>query len=141
MDVFGLLQWVERTSADTVKTCICICLIWQHYSEAFLCCIHASGRLVNKELKPVAATDETTNLQSPLVSSSSHPGAGGAGHLGRENLEDHRLWLGQRVAPDHQDECSWDVRLDGPRGHQAVPLLQKQRRVEVKPPSHGNICS
>lgn len=66
-----------------------------------------------------------------LLFLSPHPGAGGAGRLDRENPEDHRLWSGQRMAPDHQDECSGDVRLDGPRGHQALPLLQEQRRLEV----------
>lgn len=77
------------------------------------------------------------NLHCFPVSCSPHSGAGGAGQLGWENLEDHRLWPGQRVAPDHQDERSWDVRLDGPGGHQAIPLLQEQRRVEVKPPPSG----
>lgn len=47
MNVFGL--WEEaRVGGKNPQTRICICLIWQYYSEAFLCCIHASGRLVNK---------------------------------------------------------------------------------------------
>lgn len=63
---------------------------------------------------------------------SPHPGAGGAGRPVWENPEDHRLRPGQRVASDHQDERGGDVRLDGPGGHQAFPLLQEQRCVEVK---------
>lgn len=47
------------------------------------------------------------------------------------DTEDHRLWPGERVAQDHQDEHRGHLRLDGPRGHQALPLLQEQRRVEV----------
>lgn len=62
---------------------------------------------------------------------SSHPGAVGEGQLEQENPEDHGFRPGQRVAPDHQDERGGDLRLDGARGHQTVPLLQKQRRVEV----------
>lgn len=58
-----------------------------------------------------------------LLFLSPHSGAGGARWPEWENLEDHRLWPGQRVAPDHQDECSRDLCLDGPRGHQALPLL------------------
>lgn len=67
-----------------------------------------------------------------LLFISSHPGASGEGQLKQQNLEDHRLRSGQGVASDHQDERGGDVRLDGPRGHQTVPLLQKQRRVEVR---------
>lgn len=64
---------------------------------------------------------------------SSHPGALGEGQPEQENPEDHGFRPGQRVASDHQDERSRDLRLDGARGHQTVPLLQKQRRVEVAP--------
>ncbi len=69
-----------------------------------------------------------------LLPLSSHFGARGARRPERENPEDHRLRSGQGVASDHQDECGGDVRLDGPGGHQAVPLLQEQRCVEVLHP-------
>lgn len=49
-----------------------------------------------------------------LLFFSTHSGANGAGRPERENLEDYRLWAGERVAPDHQDECSGHLRLDGP---------------------------
>lgn len=50
---------------------------------------------------------------------------------GRYDAEDHRFRAGQRMAQDHQDEHSGDLRLDGPRSHQVLNLLQGQRRLEV----------
>lgn len=50
---------------------------------------------------------------------------------GRLDVEDHWLRPGERVAQDHQDEHSRHLRLDGPRGHQVLHLLQGQRRLEV----------
>lgn len=45
--------------------------------------------------------------------------------------EDHGLRPGKRVAQDHQDEHRRHLRLDGPRGHQVLHLLEGQRRLEV----------
>lgn len=50
---------------------------------------------------------------------------------GRFDAEDHRLWPGEGVAQDYQDEHRRHLRLDGPRGHQVLHLLQGQRRLEV----------
>lgn len=50
---------------------------------------------------------------------------------GRYDAEDHRFRAGQRMAQDHQDEHSGDLRLDGPRSDQVLNLLQGQRRLEV----------
>ncbi len=50
---------------------------------------------------------------------------------GECDVEDHRLWPSERVAQDHQDERRRHLRLDGPRGHQVLHLLQGQRRLEV----------
>lgn len=50
---------------------------------------------------------------------------------GGKHSEDHGFRIGARVAEDHQDEHSGDLRLDGTGGHQILHLLQGQRRVEV----------
>ncbi|KAJ8256393.1 hypothetical protein COCON_G00185450, partial [Conger conger] len=70
--------------------------------------------------------------QGPEVQQHSDPGAGGQGGLMLEDAEDHGLWAGPGVAPHHQDERGGNLRLDGAGGHQAVPLLQEQRRLEFR---------
>lgn len=100
-----------------VSKCICVRFCHPH-------CVYENVTFYNKS---------SSLLFSFLLILSPHSAAGGAGWPEWQNPEDHRLWSGQRVAPDHQDECSRDLRLDGPGGHQALPLLQEQRRVEVLP--------
>ena len=52
----------------------------------------------------------------------------------KQNPQDYRLWSGARGFQDNQDECSWDLCLDGPRSHQNLNLLQEQWCLEVSPP-------
>ncbi len=67
---------------------------------------------------------------------SSDSGACGERRPEREDSDDHRLRACSGMASHHQDERSGHVCLDGSRGHQGVPVLQKQRCVEVsfRPP-------
>ncbi len=67
---------------------------------------------------------------------SSDSGAYGERRPEREDSEDHRLRACSGMASHHKDERSGHVCLDGSRGHQSVPVLQKQRCVEVsfRPP-------
>ena len=50
---------------------------------------------------------------------------------GGPDVEDHRFRPGERVAQDHEDEHRRHLRLDGPRGHQVLDLLQGQWCLEV----------
>lgn len=57
--------------------------------------------------------------------------ARGGGRCERKNFENHGFRAGPRVAENDKDERGRDLRLDGPRGHPSIHLLQGQRRLEV----------
>lgn len=59
-----------------------------------------------------------------LTRSSPNPWEGGDGRPQQQDSEDHGLWPGSRVAPHHQDERRWHLRVDGSRSHPLVYVLQ-----------------
>ena len=48
-----------------------------------------------------------------------------------ENIENNWLWSGAGGQPYHQDLSSWNICMDGPRGHQDIDFQQGLRRLEV----------
>lgn len=49
----------------------------------------------------------------------------------QQDVEDHGFRPGQGMAQNYQNERSWDLCLDGSRGHPLLNVLQRQRCLEV----------
>lgn len=67
-----------------------------------------------------------------LSLSSTDPPEGGEWRLEQQGSEDHWFRPGSGMAPNHQDERSRDVCLDGPWSHSCLHVFQRQRCVEVR---------
>lgn len=54
------------------------------------------------------------------------PSEGGKWRPEQQDSEDHGLWSGSGMAPNHEDECGRDLRLDGSRSHSRLHVFQRQ---------------
>lgn len=60
------------------------------------------------------------------------PPEGGEWRPEQQDSEDHWFWPGSGMAPNHQDERSRDICVDGTRSHSCLHVFQGQWRVEVR---------